>query len=279
LDTEFLHDFRVAVRRTRTLLTQIKRVFPEEAAARFVTEFSWLAKATGPTRDLDVLLLALRETPDELSADEVAAFRADVVQEQQREHGLLVQQLAEARYRALTSGWRTFLKRAKPRGPEPENAGKPLAEVVSRRAWRLYRRIAARAEAVHGATPPEVLHQTRIDAKKLRYLIDATRSLYPVEALDRVLRALKKLQGVLGDFNDATVQERRLLEYGRAVAERDPEGSSTHRAIERLAKARRRRGERLRWRISRELTRFCDADMRSEVQSAFSTDVTPEDAR
>ena len=33
LDTEFLHDFRVAVRRTRALLGQIKQVFPPDASS------------------------------------------------------------------------------------------------------------------------------------------------------------------------------------------------------------------------------------------------------
>ena len=61
LDTEFLHDFRVAVRRTRSLLGQIKHVFPADAVEHFSTEFSWLGRQTGAPRDMDVLVLALRE--------------------------------------------------------------------------------------------------------------------------------------------------------------------------------------------------------------------------
>ena len=67
LDTEFLHDFRVAVRRTRSLLGQIRRVFPQHAVDHFTAEFSWLGKLTGPPRDMDVLMLALREHDSELS--------------------------------------------------------------------------------------------------------------------------------------------------------------------------------------------------------------------
>ena len=61
LDTEFLHDFRVAIRRTRSLLGQIKHVFPPDAVEHFSTEFSWVGRLTGPPRDLDVLVLALSE--------------------------------------------------------------------------------------------------------------------------------------------------------------------------------------------------------------------------
>ena len=42
LDTEFLHDFRVAIRRTRSLLRQIKHVFPPDVVEHFSTEFSWM---------------------------------------------------------------------------------------------------------------------------------------------------------------------------------------------------------------------------------------------
>ena len=39
IDTEFLHDFRVALRRTRSLLRQLKHVFPSDSVEHFSTEF------------------------------------------------------------------------------------------------------------------------------------------------------------------------------------------------------------------------------------------------
>ena len=61
LDGEFLHDFRASVRRTRSLLTQLDRVFAPDAAARFRREFKWLGSLTGTVRDLDVYLLKMDE--------------------------------------------------------------------------------------------------------------------------------------------------------------------------------------------------------------------------
>ena len=57
LDTEFLHDYRVAIRRTRSALSQIKNVFPKETTARFKKDFSYLGKLSNDLRDLDVYLL------------------------------------------------------------------------------------------------------------------------------------------------------------------------------------------------------------------------------
>ena len=85
----------------------------------------------------------------------------------------------------------------------------------------------------------------RIDAKKLRYLVDVTPAFYDAADLECILGALKKLQRVLGDFNDAQVQETRLLECGRALgAAGGPAGALL--ALGRLAEQSRQRRERLR---------------------------------
>ena len=66
LDTEFLHDYRVAVRRTRSALSQLKGVFDPSRLAPFRKEFAWLGEVTGPLRDLDVYLLTLPDYRSEL---------------------------------------------------------------------------------------------------------------------------------------------------------------------------------------------------------------------
>ena len=59
LDPECLHDFRVAVRKARSLLGEMKRVFAPGVTRRLRADLGWLGKCTGPTRDLDVHLLEL----------------------------------------------------------------------------------------------------------------------------------------------------------------------------------------------------------------------------
>ncbi len=57
IDTEFLHDLRIAVRRTRSVLKMAGSVLPGNMATRYRPEFKWLGDLTTPTRDLDVYLL------------------------------------------------------------------------------------------------------------------------------------------------------------------------------------------------------------------------------
>ncbi len=57
IDTEFLHDLRIAVRRTRSVLKLAGSVLPASLPDRYRPEFKWLGDLTTPTRDLDVYLL------------------------------------------------------------------------------------------------------------------------------------------------------------------------------------------------------------------------------
>ena len=268
VDTEFLHDFRIAVRRTRSLLGQVKCVFPPALVERFATGFSWLGNVTGPARDLDVLLLAMRGYREMLPDNEFEALSVFLHGRQQRAHRTLLEVLDSDTYRSLVSEWKAFLAEPPLAEPEPANAGRPLADVASARAWRLSRRITESAALVGDATPPAQIHEIRVMAKKLRYLVDVTPAFYDAEVLKRVLAALKNLQRALGDFNDAEVQGQRFLEY-----QRDPDaadiGPVLLAALARLVAHSAERREQLRVDIFPALARFCADDTRSACRRAF----------
>ena len=61
LDIEFLHDFRVATRSSRSVLNRMREVFPEREHEKARSDLAWLGKITGPKRDLDVFLGDLDE--------------------------------------------------------------------------------------------------------------------------------------------------------------------------------------------------------------------------
>ena len=152
-----------------------RHVFPPDAVEHFSTEFCVGGALTGPPRDLDVLVLALRGDQDDIRVGDMEALTAFLGQAQQREHRALVEALDGSRYRRLLSEWKAFLKRPASCESEAANAGRSLADVVSRRAWRLSRRIAdQRRGPSTSARTAARLHEVRIAAKKLRYLVDVT---------------------------------------------------------------------------------------------------------
>src|SRR5207248_4981839 len=56
LDAELLHDFRVAIRRTRSMVSLAKRQLRGDPWQSLASEWAWLAALTSDARDLDVLL-------------------------------------------------------------------------------------------------------------------------------------------------------------------------------------------------------------------------------
>lgn len=239
LDTEFLHDFRVAVRRTRSLLSQLKPVFPPDVLAHFRAEFRWLGGATSATRDLDVYLLRFAAyeawLPEATRAD-LAPFRVFLERRQHREHGRLLDVLDGPRYAALVRDWRAFLATAPPTQPMAPAAAQPIRRVVSARIWRIYRKIIKEGKRLLALpeVPAEALHQLRIECKKLRYLMELFASLYPRRRMRRLMRTLKKLQDNLGDFQDFEVQQHQLQRFAVEMMQEDDAPPETLLAMGRL---------------------------------------------
>jgi CHAD domain-containing protein len=216
LDPEFLHDYRVAVRRTRTLLAQVKDVFDPDALSFFRPELGWLGGLTGPCRDLDVLRMALDEHGDE-SLGPLARL---LERKHQRAHAELVGELSQERYAALMRGWAAFLAQPPGRGDgAPPNAERPLRDVLSERLARLYKRVRRQRDR---ELEPTEMHALRLDCKKLRYLIDCTPGVFRTEDSARVVGRLKKLQDSLGEFNDCRVQQVTLRSCAETLAEHTP---------------------------------------------------------
>jgi CHAD domain-containing protein len=269
LDSEFLHDFRVAVRRCRTLLEQLQGVLPQAEADRFQTEFAWLGRITGPARDLDVLLLEVRSPSKNLNEDQRRLILAQLEQERARTQQALVEQLTSERYRQLADRWAAFLSGDARVRTVDECDALPLIAVVSESGRSLYRRTLFGTEHVRSDTPANELHRIRIDARQLRYLIDATASLHDAEDLATLQRALGELQAVLGEFNDACAQASWLRRYAAALSETGRDATSVRRAAEALADLADRRAQALRKPANQQLLRFGEAATRVAFERVF----------
>ena len=103
-DTEFLHDLRVSVRRTRSAQRELKSAFPPAALERFRREFRWLQQATGPARDLDVYVGefdAFRAALPAPSRADLDPLRELLVRRRAHERRGMVRALRSARKQAL----------------------------------------------------------------------------------------------------------------------------------------------------------------------------------
>lgn len=211
-DIEFLHDFRVAVRRLRSAIGQVREVFPPDRVETLRRELRWLGRVTGPKRDHDVFLETfdeyLEDLPDWVRGG-LEGLRAFLVSREEHEQEELVAALDSERYRRLIAELKAVARPRQGAKGEPElpaNATRPIWEVAGESLHRAAKKVRKRAAAVGSETPAEQVHRLRIQGKKYRYLLEMFRSLYPKGELSAEIKTLKKLQEVLGTFNDLAVQ-------------------------------------------------------------------------
>ncbi len=271
LDSEFLHDFRVAVRRTRSALSQIKKVYPAADLAHFKVELKWLGGLTGHLRDLDVYLLKM----DDYKADLPPAVRDDLgplgdylSERQRREQRRMARQLGSKRYRELLEEWDRFLNSPADLEAAP-NAGRPVGEVASERIWKTYRRVIKMGLAIDDDTPAERVHELRIECKKLRYLMEFFRSLYEPKRLVKLIKALKLLQDNLGDFNDYEVQQHSLREFAADMMARQAAPADTVMAMGRLVEHLEKGQARERHQFGQRFTVFAAEENQSLARDLF----------
>ncbi|HWH94050.1 MAG TPA: CHAD domain-containing protein [Baekduia sp.] len=233
-DSEFLHDLRVAVRRSRSAQRQLKRVFPPEPLARFRGDFRWLQQATGPTRDLDVQLLELDELAEALpggAGADLEPLRAILRDRRSRERRRMERALRSRRAHDLLEDWSAFLEGlvALPEDARP-HAARPISAVAARRIVKVYRRMVVEGGAIDATSHPEALHDLRKRGKELRYLLEFFTSLYPREVVKPMVKTLKALQDTLGRHHDRAVQIA-LLRSLRDELATVPDGPSALLAI------------------------------------------------
>jgi CHAD domain-containing protein len=204
-DVEALHDLRIAVRRSRSVVTHSGNLLPPAVREPARRELRQLAASSGPVRDLDVHLqgwdaqVAGIDGVDPAAMDEVRqvlerrrdAARADLIEVLQRPSTV-----------EWLSGWRAWLE--DPRIPLDDRVR--TGPFVADRLKRAQRRVLRHGRAIDDASPPDALHRLRKDAKALRYLLDCYRPLLDQRGAKHVTARLRSLQDVLGAHQDGAVQ-------------------------------------------------------------------------
>jgi len=220
-DSEFLHDFRVAVRRTRAGLSQIKDVLPEPVNAYYADFFSWLGQITGPTRDLDVYLLNFENYKNSLPVsiqENLEPLHGFLLTKQQKAQKELAKKLRSAKYSSTIAEWEDYLKKEAPKKPLEANAKLSIKQLADLRIWKVFNRVLQEGDAITEQSAAETLHELRKTCKKLRYLMEFFQNLYPEKSIKQLISGLKELQEVLGEFQDYQVQENHLKLFSEEMA-------------------------------------------------------------
>lgn len=216
VDTEFLHDFRVAVRKTRAALAQIKHVITPEIKEDFSQWFRTLGKKTNMLRDIDVYLLNKGKYLERLTGNfqkDIEPFFSELLKERKGEHKKFCKFLNSKIYRKQMSRWNRFLSSKPEEHENAVNAEKPIINLAKQFIGKQSDKVLKLGDGITADSPDAVYHRLRIQCKKLRYLLEFFSSLFPQRKVSMIIVYLKRLQDNLGLFNDLSVQQKTLKEY------------------------------------------------------------------
>jgi CHAD domain-containing protein len=216
VDIEFLHDLRIAIRRTRSVLKLAGNALPDSLVGRYRPEFKWLGDLTTPTRDLDVYLLGYDSMARTLIAGteaELRPFHEHLAKQRSASQRQLARGLRSARFTSLADRWRGDLEQiARSPARRPATGG-----FAARRIARAHQRVLSWGAAIDQNSPPEALHELRKRCKELRYMLEVFASLHDPAEQWRAVNELKALQDCLGEFQDTEVQQAELRDFAAAM--------------------------------------------------------------
>lgn len=207
-DLEDVHRFRVATRRSRALIRATKPLLGDRLQA-LGEELKWLAGLLGPVRDRDVLIERLRAETRQLDRDHAGGetLVAQLEDERERFRDELLVALQSKRYLALLDAFEAAVASL------PEVKSDRNARGIAADEFRELRRAAKRLPPVPA---DDELHALRITAKRSRYAAELAATGRSAKELRRYLEALKELQDVVGEHQDAVVAEGTLRKLARA---------------------------------------------------------------
>ncbi len=206
-DIEFLHQFRVSIRKLRSLISLLKKALPATLIDGVRLQLSSIAGKTNKLRDLDVLLLAQDSYRAMLPGnfgnglDELYGL---IKKQRKQERNKVARYLSSKKYKtavltcaAAVSSNPVF---------ETPLASQSVMHVVKKLLLKRYHKMLAMNIGIDSQSPDEKIHELRIEFKKLRYLIEFFADLLPKRRTGKIVAEIKKIQTILGNYNDYCIQ-------------------------------------------------------------------------
>ncbi|NIM52262.1 MAG: CHAD domain-containing protein [Gemmatimonadales bacterium] len=237
-DEEALHDFRVALRRLRSVLRAFRSHLQDFISRNLRRQLRDLQRATNPARDAEVQAAWVHARLKQLTRGQRVGARWFLARlEEHRDRAY------DAALQAIDADFERLARRVVKRlgsaagsrdvaGPQSTFAG-ALTELIRDHAAALQGRLST----IRSPSDEAEVHATRISGKRLRYLLELVAN--GIAAADRAVVELKGLQTVLGELHDVQVVAREFAaaaevaaaEHARRLHELERVGGSDDREV------------------------------------------------
>ncbi|WP_321462589.1 CHAD domain-containing protein [uncultured Vibrio sp.] len=205
-DPEFNHQYRVSLRRIRSLCLLLKDLLPPFEQKLLKPNLKLMMKKTNLLRDLDVFVndkpRYLAMLPEhKTSLEHIFSIIDDHQLEAQRN---VADWLRSSTYLSTSILIENSLYRAQHNEHHSETVD-PLS-FANNKILTQFKQVSKAINKISDTSQDKVIHALRIKCKSLRYLLECFSTLYSKDQHKDNVKHLKSLQDKLGDFNDTATQ-------------------------------------------------------------------------
>lgn len=204
--TEDLHQFRVNIRKSRAFLKEFNFLFPEDQLTYFYKNLSDFATQTNQKRDFDVIKERLKEVDTDHDV-----IQEDIKEQQEREQHVIEEMLKSKIFEDFFLAYQNALKQNTLL--TSDNNQDTIEHTAKKVIKALHLKIVKKINALEKNFDDKQLHKIRISLKKLRYLLEEFQHIFGKKKIEKMIEKGKKLQTLLGDFNDTVNQNKLLHNY------------------------------------------------------------------
>jgi CHAD domain-containing protein len=214
IDTEFVHQARVATRRMRSAVRLFREAIPQSVVTYLGEELKWLGNKFGTVRDLDVFLLNLSRFRPQIKrfpSKKKKALENWIEKHRRSPLKALQEALESSRYKSFERRFTQFLERPLPARPRAPLAARPVREVAPVLIKGKFEGAIEQGHKVLAKPKLKQFHVLRIQMKKLRYAVEFMAPAYE-GALTPFIERTVEIQDCLGELQD-TVFTREFVEF------------------------------------------------------------------
>lgn len=193
---EDLHQLRVNLRKTRSLLKSASELYSDEILGEILNSLKKIAKSTNQRRDFDVFTEYLEGVD---GSDEVIKSLEFVSNNQSSN---VNSALNSDEYMLFAMDYEGFLSDKDGFYRVKECHMKPfVAKMIRSEIVKVEKRVASLSAEVAN----DEFHSTRVELKRLRYLLESFANMFDVRAIKELFKRLKFMQELFGKLQDRDV--------------------------------------------------------------------------
>jgi CHAD domain-containing protein len=198
LNSEAIHDMRVAARRFRAAMKTFKRILPVKTK-KIRAKLKKLGRTLGKKRDLDVL-------SDFILPTVKAKSIKTLIQQSDQSQKKILSTLKSKYYSSLIESL-AHLKTAKSK--------QNILKVARKKIQKELKRVLEIGSSIDSKADDKTLHKLRIAIKKLRYVCEFFEPIFNkyICSISAFIEKTKKIQDILGDHQDAITGISMLICY------------------------------------------------------------------